>query len=105
MILTCGFLNKSSGYYYFVQNIKLNKTGWVSVVVRHDDKIIDAYTNNNTEMLFELKQDNSYNIILYANGKNIMQSRHLFKYELELKLTSDSDKNVYEFTEGLIVDH
>jgi hypothetical protein len=105
MILTGGFLNKSAGYYYYVQNIKLNKTGWESVVVKHDDNIIATFKNNNTEMNFELKQDNSYNVILMINDNHILQSRQLFKFDLDVTLTDNSNENVYEFKEGLIVDH
>jgi hypothetical protein len=105
MILTGGFLNKSAGYYYYVQNIKLNKTGWESVVVKHDDNIIATFKNNNTEMNFELKQDNSYNVVLMINDNYIFQSRQLFKFDLDVTLTDNSNENVYEFKEGLIVDH
>ena len=104
MILTGGFLNKSSGYYYYVQNIKLNKTGWENVVIKHDDKIIDSFRNKNKEMLFEMTSDNNYNIMLMIDKKNIMQSRQLFKFDLDVTLTDNSNKNVYEYTEGLIVD-
>ena len=105
MNLTGGYLNKSVGYYYYVQNIKLNKTGWVSVVVKYNDAVIATFENNNTEMNFELKQDNLYNVILMINDNNILQSRQLFKFDLDVTLTDNSNKNVYEFKDGLIVDH
>ena len=52
MILNGGFLNKSSGYYYYVQNIKLHNLGWKSVVVKHDNKIIGSFTNKRIKYIF-----------------------------------------------------
>jgi len=104
MILSGGFLNKSTGYYYYVQNIKMNKSGWTVINVLVDNKIV-KFTNNNEEILFEMKQDNSYNIILYANSQIIMKSNQLFSFKLDVILNNIVDENVYEYTEGLIVDH
>ena len=105
MLIQGGFLDKSAGYYYFVQNIKLFKTGWTHVSLKLDNKIVITYKNENKEMLFKMKDDNNYNILLMIDGAVVKQTRQLFKYELEVTLTDNSYENVYEYTESMIVDH
>ena len=105
-VLKGGFLGKSSGYYYYIQNIKLNKTGWISAKLKYNNNVKSVYQNHGDELYFELKQDNNYNILLNVNGKTIKTDRHLFDYELELELETNQNHNdIYTLTEGLIVDH
>ena len=102
MLVNCGFLDKSAGYYYYVQNIKLASSGWKSVSVIYNGEIIKQYNNNNKELFFELVSDNNYNINLTVNGDIIKQTRSLFKIDLDI---DSNDDNCYSISEGLIVDH
>lgn len=102
MLLTCGFLGKSAGYYYYIQNVKFNQSGWNNVKIIFDNTIIAEYSNTNKEMKIEMIQDNSYNILLKIDDKVIKQSRQLFKIDLDV---SGANDNFYKYEEGLIVDH
>jgi hypothetical protein len=110
ILVSCGFLGKSAGYYYTVQDIKLHNSGWSKVDVLHDNKVISTFINNNNELSFQMKQDNSYNIFLeifqsFGLPKNIITKRELFSYELKIYITVNNMANVYTLSDGLIVDH
>lgn len=103
MMLQFCYLNKSAGYYHFVQNVVLSKSGWTKIVVKHDNKQIAEVTNDNKEYKFEMTMDNNYNILLKANERVLMDSIQLFTVELDV---FDTDNNFsFKFEEGLIVDH
>ncbi len=103
-LIKCGFLSKSSGYYYYVQNVILQKTGWIEVQIKNSsNNDIHKYKNIGKEMKIEMTMDNNYNILFLVDGKCIIQSRKLF--EVELNVTTESETNFYKFEEGLIVDH
>ncbi len=107
-VIKGGFLGKSAGYYYYIQNIKLNKIGWVSAKLKYKNNVSSIYENNGTDLTFEMKQDNNYNILLQVNDVTIITDKHLFDYELELELELETNQNhndVYTLSEGLIVDH
>jgi len=104
-VIKGGFLGKSAGYYYYIQNITLNKTGWITAKLKYNNKISEIYKNYKTEVSFEMKQDNQYNILLNVNGKTINTNRQLFDYELEIELEPNSNVIPYVISEGLIVDH
>lgn len=105
MILECGFLNKSSGYYYYVQNVILSKTGWTKVVINKDNKIIEVTTlcSENKEYKFQMARDNNYNIVLKVNDIDIITSSTLFKVDINVCDTDDTFS--YKFEEDIIVDH
>lgn len=103
-LIKCGYLGKSAGYYHYVQNVILQKTGWIEVKIKNSfNKDIHKYKNAGEEMKIELTSDNNYNILLQINGKSIVISRTLF--EVELNVMAESETNFYKFEEGLIVDH
>ena len=102
MLLTCGFLGKSAGYYYYIHNVTLNQSGWDKVKIIFDNAVIAEYLNTNKEMKFVMEQDNSYNILFKIDDKIIKQTRELFKIDLDVSNTND---DFYKFEEGLIVDH
>lgn len=104
-VIKGGFLGKSAGYYYYIQNITLNKTGWLTAKLKYNNKISEIYKNYNTDVSFEMKQDNQYNIILKVNNKDIFIDKQLFDYELEIELEPNSNETPYVISEGLIVDH
>jgi len=102
MLLTCGYIGKSYGYYHYIQNVTLNNSGWTSVKILFDNKVIAEYVNKNKELKFEMVGDNSYNIIFKINDNIIKTDRHLFKIDLDVSNTND---DFYKYEEGLIVDH
>jgi hypothetical protein len=104
MILQCGYLNKSAGYYHSVQNVKLLKYGWKSVTVISQGVPLVEYCNTGDEMRFELSSDNNYNINFKINGQIFKQAKTLFKVELDVVPESD-EQNFYKIEEGMIVDH
>ena len=105
MIIECGFLNKSSGYFYYVQNVIISKSGWTKIIVKYNNNILVEYSNSNSniEYRFELTSDNNYNILLKVNDKEIMRQKQLFKVELDI--LDDNINFSYKLEEGLIVDH
>lgn len=103
-VIKGGFLGKSAGYYYYIQNVKLNKSGWVVAKIKYNNNVKSIYHNCGDELCFEINQDNNYNIILNVNGKGIITERHLFDYELEIE-GSENNSESYTLSEGLIVDH
>lgn len=102
-VIKGGFLGKSAGYYYYIQNIKLNKTGWQKAKLVYKNNVKSIYNNCGDELSFEMKQDNNYNILLNVNGKSVIIDKHLFDYELEIEMNQNADP--YTLSEGLIVDH
>lgn len=102
MLITCGFLGKSAGYYYYIQNVILNQSGWTKVKIIYDNTFIAEFVNTNKEMKFVMEQDNSYNILFKIDGKIIKQTRELFKIDLDVSNTND---DFYKYDEGLIIDH
>jgi hypothetical protein len=104
MFLTCGFLGKSAGYYYYTQNVILFATGWDKVKVIYDNNILFESVNTNKEMKFVMELDNSYNILFKVDDKIIKKERQLFKIQLDVSKTNENN-DFYKFEEGLIVDH
>ena len=102
MIITCGFVGKSAGYYYYIQNIILNESGWTNVKILCNNTIIKQFTNIGKEIKIEMLQDNSYNILLKVDDKIVKISRELFKVDIDV---TNTNENFYKYEEGLIVDH
>jgi hypothetical protein len=103
MILNCGFLGKSVGYYYYIQNITLLNSGWKNVVIISQDVPLVEYDNNGSELKFELSSDNEY-INFKINDKIFRQSKNLFKITLDVTPESN-ESNFYKIEENWIVDH
>lgn len=101
-IIKCGYIGKSAGYYYYIQNVILQKTGWTEVTFSYNEKKY-KYTNMNKEMKFEMITNNNYDIILMVDGNYIITTKTLF--EVELNILAEPTDNFYRFEEGLIVDH
>jgi hypothetical protein len=102
MLLTCGHVVNSCRYHP-IQNIKLKPHGWSKLNVIFNDVIINMFINNGQELLFEMKQDNNYNIILTANNQVIKKEHQLFKVNLDIH-TIDKSDDFYEYVEGYIYD-
>ena len=102
MRLDCGHIVDSCRYHP-VQNVKLRDFGWSKVTVLLNENPIAHFTNNGQEVLFELIQDNNYNIILTANKKEIKRDPHLFRVVLDVKTEGDAS-DFFEYVESMIYD-
>jgi hypothetical protein len=100
--IECGFLGKSAGYYYSIQNIILHKTGWNEFTFTHED-IVYRYTNMNKEMKIEMIKNNDYILLMIDNICRI-KSKYLFSIKLNFITEDNLDKDT-NFYKLLIVDH
>ncbi len=106
LILECGYLGQSSGYYHDIQNVILSKLGWSKVVIIENDVKIAEYNNRDVETTFKLVLDDEYNICLMMKAMNdivIKKSPTLFKVSLEIYVINSDFK--YRLEKDMIVDH
>lgn len=101
--IECGFLGKSAGYYYYIQNIILHKTGWNEFSFTHENNVY-RYTNMDKEIKIEMIKNNDYILLMIDNICRI-KSKYLFSIKLYIITEENEDTNFYKFEENLIVDH
>jgi hypothetical protein len=104
MLLKCGFLGKSAGYYYTIQNVVLHSTGWSSMKIIFNGQILGEYHNDGKEMKIFTEQDNNYNIILFVNNNKVKSERQLFDVLLDVKTEGDAS-DFFHYEDSMIVDH
>ena len=104
MLLKCGFLGQSAGYYYTIQNVVLHTKGWSRMKLMFNGKILGEYYNEGKEMQISMNSDNDYNINLFVNNNKIKSERQLFSVVLDVKTEGDAS-DFYHYENGMIVDH
>ena len=102
MLLYCGHVVNSMRYHP-VQNVRLRDFGWSKVNVLFNGECIGEFTNNGQEVMFELIQDNNYNIKLIMNKRELKTDIHLFRVVLDVKTEGDAS-DFFEYVEGMIYD-
>lgn len=83
-----------------IRNITIEPKNWTEIKLTVGGKEIANIANENKILNFEMKIDNNYNIILYANGVKYYSDRHLYEFQLEF----DSNKVSHKLVEHLIYD-
>lgn len=104
MLLNCGFLGESAGYYYYIQNVILRSTGWSKMKLMFNNKIIGEYSNEGNEVKVYMESDQHYNINLFVNSIKVTSERQLFNVTLDMETEGDAS-DFYQYEKGLIVDH
>jgi hypothetical protein len=110
-----GYLPKtpSSGYYYPIKNVFIRgNVGEIKIIFINNNypsthkefnqKNFTLTINTNlSEHLFEMKQDNKYNLKLYYNSEEIYSDNYLYHYEISF----EKKPEFFEFKNDTIVDH
>ena len=104
MLLKCGFIGESAGYYYTIQNVILRSTGWSQMKLIFNNQIIGEYYNEGKEIKIYMNSDENYNINLFVNSIKVTSERQLFNVTLDMETEGDAS-DFYQYEKGLIVDH